>query len=50
LEQYLANLSLVFNRNKILIAGRQISIHKPKLPSNVVIVKNSSDFIKRISG
>jgi len=50
LEQYLANLSLVFNRNKILIAGRQISLHKPKLPSNVVVVKNNSDFIKRISG
>lgn len=50
LEQYLANLSLVFNRNKILIAGRQINIHKPKLPSNVVAVKNSSDFIRRISG
>jgi DNA-binding transcriptional MerR regulator len=50
LEQYLANLSLVFNRNKILIAGRQIGIYKPKLPSNVVLVKNSNDFLKRISG
>ena len=50
LEMYLANLSLVFNQNKILIAGRQIGIHKPKLPSNVVVVKNSTDFIKRISG
>jgi len=50
LELYLANLSLVFNQNKILIAGRQIGIHKPKLPSNVVVVKNSTDFIKRISG
>jgi len=49
LEQYLVNLSLVFNRNKILIAGRQIGIHKPKLPSNVVLVKNSNDFLKRIS-
>ena len=49
LEQYLANLSLVFNRNKILIAGRQIIIHKPKLPSNVLLIKNSSDFIKKIS-
>lgn len=50
LDQYLANLSLVFNRNKILISGRQIGIHKPKLPSNVVVVKNSNDFIRRISG
>ena len=50
LELYLANLSLVFNQNKILIAGRLIGIHKPKLPSNVVVVKNSTDFIKRISG
>lgn len=49
LEQYLANLSLVFNRNKILIAGRQVTIHKPKLPSNVLLIKNSSDFIKKIS-
>lgn len=50
LEQYLANLSLAFNQNKILIAGRQIGIHKPKLPSNVVVIKNSNDFLKRISG
>ena len=50
LDQYLANLSLVFNQNKILISGRQIGIHKPKLPSNVVVVKNSNDFIRRISG
>ena len=50
LELYLANLSLVFNQDQILIAGRQIAIHKPKLPSNVLVVKNSNDFIKRISG
>jgi len=50
LERYLSNLSLVFNQNKILIAGRQIDIHKPKLPENVVIVKNSNDFIRKISG
>ncbi len=50
LELYLANLSLVFNQDKILIAGRQIAIHKPKLPSNVLVVKNSNDFIRRISG
>lgn len=50
LEQYLANLSLVFNQNKILIAGRQIAIHKPKLPSNVAVVKNNNDFIRRITG
>ena len=50
LDQYLANLSLVFNQDKILISGRQVTIHKPKLPSNVMVVRNSNDFIKRISG
>lgn len=50
LERYLANLSLAFNQNIIMIAGRQLAINKPKLPSNVVVVKNSNDFIKRISG
>ena len=49
LEQYLANLSFVFNQNKILIAGRQIGLNKPKLPSNMVVVKNSNDFIRRIT-
>ena len=49
LEQYLANLSLVFNRNKILISGRQIAIHLPKLPSNVSVIKSSNDFIHKIS-
>lgn len=49
LEQYLANLSLVFNSDKILIAGRQITIHKPKLPSNVVVIKNQNEFFRRIS-
>jgi len=50
LELYLSNLSLVFNSGKILISGRQVSINKPKLPSNVAFIKNSSDFMKRISG
>mgnify|MGYP003608508142 FL=1 len=50
LELYLANLSLIFNSGKILIAGRQVSLSKPKLPSNVLVIKNSSDFLKRISG
>jgi len=49
LEQYLANLSKVFNKNKILISGRQVLINKPHLPSNVVIIKNNTDFIKRIT-
>jgi DNA-binding transcriptional MerR regulator len=49
LEHYLANLSLVFNQNKILIAGRQIAIHKPKTPSNIFTVKSSNDFLKKIS-
>lgn len=50
LEQYLANLSLVFNGSKILITGRQISIYKPKLPVNVTFIKNSNDFVRKISG
>lgn len=49
LEQYLANLSLAFNGNRILVAGRQLAIHKPKLPSNVMVVKNGNDFLKRIA-
>jgi len=49
LEQYLANLSLVFNSNKIIVAGRQIALLKPKLPANVVVVKNYNDFFRRIS-
>ena len=49
LEQYLANLSMIFNKNKILVAGRQIAIHKPRLPSNVAVIKNNNDFIRRIS-
>lgn len=48
-EQYLANLSLVFNQGKILISGRQVGIHNPKLPANVFVIKNSNDFAKRIS-
>lgn len=49
LIQYLANLSLVFNRNKILVTGRQIAIHQPALPSNVYFIKNSTDFVRKIS-
>jgi methanogenic corrinoid protein MtbC1 len=48
LEQYLFNLSMAFSKNKILVAGRQITIHKPKLPSNVVMIKNSNDFVRKI--
>ena len=49
LEQYLANLSMAFSKNKILVAGRQMAIHKPKLPHNVVVIKSNSDFVKKIS-
>ncbi len=49
LENYLSNLSMIFNKNKILVAGRQIGIHKPKLPSNVAVIKNNNDFVRRIS-
>jgi len=48
LEQYLVNLSLLFGRSKILVSGRQILIHKPKIPSNVWVIKNYSDFQKKI--
>ncbi|MGE5395346.1 MAG: MerR family transcriptional regulator [Candidatus Saccharibacteria bacterium] len=48
LEQYLINLSRIY-KNKILISGRQVVIHKPAVPSNVAIIKNSGDFIKRIT-
>jgi len=48
LEQYLANLSLVFHKNKILVAGRQMTIHKPKLPHNVVVIRGNHDFVKKI--
>lgn len=48
LEQYLKNLAMLFNRNKILIAGRQLAIHKPKLPSNVSVVKSPIDFNHKI--
>lgn len=50
LEKYLAMLSLIAPKNKILIAGRQIAIHKPKLPPNIFVIKNNADFTKRISG
>lgn len=50
LEQYLTNISNLFNQTTILIFGRQITLIKPKIPSNVVVVKNYSDFLKRIGG
>lgn len=49
LEQYLSNLSLVFNRGRILVSGRQLGLNKPKLPSNVSVIKNSTDFLRKIS-
>lgn len=49
LEQYLVNLSLAFNSGKILVSGRQLGLNKPKLPSNVSIVKSSTDFLRKIS-
>lgn len=47
LENYLENLSRKFTQGKILIFGRQLSINKPKLPANVAIVKNGSEFLKK---
>jgi methanogenic corrinoid protein MtbC1 len=49
LEKYLQNLALLFTRAEILVAGRQISIHKPKLPSCIHIVRNSGDFRRHIT-
>lgn len=49
LEQYLSKLAKVFNKNKVLIAGRQLAIHKPDMPSNMVVIKSSQDFIKKTS-
>lgn len=48
-EQYLSNLSLLFNQTKILIFGRQVAIQKPKLPANVFAVKNLNDFLRKVS-
>lgn len=50
LEQYLATLSVLFPESKILVSGRQIALNKPKLPENVLAVKNGNDFIRKISG
>lgn len=47
LENYLEKLSQKFTQGKILIFGRQLSINKPKLPANVAIVKNGSEFLKK---
>jgi methanogenic corrinoid protein MtbC1 len=49
LELYLSNLALAFNQKKILVAGRQLAILKPKLPSNVGVYKTSAEFLKRIT-
>lgn len=49
LEQYLVNISGIFSQDRILISGRQVAVHKPKLPSNVSVVKNLSDFARKIS-
>ena len=48
LEKYLTMLSLISPENKILVAGRQIAIQKPKLPPNTFIIKNNHDFAKRL--
>lgn len=48
LEHYLISLSRIY-KNKIIISGRQIGINRPSVPSNVVVVKNAGEFIKRIT-
>lgn len=50
LEQYLVNLSNVFARNTIFVSGRQIAIHRPKHPKNVVVIKNSNDLSRKLAG
>lgn len=50
LESYLDKLSHLFSQGKILISGRQVNINKPKLPHNVTVVKNASEFLKKING
>lgn len=50
LESYLAKLASVFLKSHILISGRQVALHEPKLPANVWVVKNANDFIRKISG
>lgn len=47
LETYLEKLSNIFPDGKILITGRQVSMNKPKLPENVVVVKNGNDFLRK---
>lgn len=49
LEQYLSNLSMLFNSTRILIFGRQVSLLKPQIPANVSVIRNHSDFLKKIS-
>lgn len=44
LDKYILSLSDLFKKVKIFIAGRQLSIHKPKLPSNVILIKSNEDF------
>jgi DNA-binding transcriptional MerR regulator len=50
LENYLEKLSHLFAECKILVSGRQITLNKPKLPANVAVVKNGTDFLRKISG
>lgn len=49
LESYLVKLAAVFPKSHILISGRQVSLHEPKLPANVLFFKNTNDFIRKIS-
>lgn len=50
LEAYLIKLSSVFSKSNILISGRQVALHGPKLPVNASVIKNGNDFIRKISG
>jgi DNA-binding transcriptional MerR regulator len=49
LEEYLAGLSKMIGSGKLLIFGRQLSVCKPILPSNAIVIRTSDDYIKAVS-
>lgn len=48
LEKYINELSVFFRDSKIFIAGRQLSIHNPILPSNVSAIKSNEEFNDKV--
>ncbi|WP_372773394.1 MerR family transcriptional regulator [Mangrovibacterium sp.] len=43
MEEYLNELSAVFNSSRILISGQQVRIQQPELPANVHFISHSQD-------